>query len=160
MYPDNGNTAPQPMPSPSSCGDFCGVLPDCAPLAVPYVPFQQKGSRQYTPSEALGSGTLYPALNLPFHLNVQPGTDAASGMLGELQALEFVLVELGLYLDTHRDDSEAFALFQKYAKLEQAARERYEAEHGPIFRSSMTASKRFDWLTDPWPWELSEGGED
>lgn len=159
MYPDNGNTAPQPTSNPSACGDLCGVLPDCAPLAVPYVPFQQKGSRQYTPSEALGSGTLYPGLNLPFHVKVQPGTDAAAGMLGELQALEFVLVELGLYLDTHRDDSEAFALFQKYAKLEQAARERYEAEHGPIFRSSMAAGKRFDWLTDPWPWELSEGGE-
>lgn len=160
MYPDNNTPAPTPTPKPESpaCGDACGILPECAPLAVPYVPFQQKKAKQYLPAEALNNGTLYPGLNLPFHVKVKPGEDAAAGALGELQALEFVLVELGLYLDTHKDDTEAFALFKKYAAMEKEARERYEDAHGPIMRTAMMRSETFNWLNDPWPWNYTEGG--
>jgi len=86
------------------CDDACGTLPSCAPLAVPYVPFQQRGSKKYNQTEALANGTLFPGLNLPFHLKVNAPTPAENAAL-ELQALEFVITELGLYLDTHQDDS-------------------------------------------------------
>ena len=157
LYPDNGITTPDPAPMP--CSDSCGSLPECAPLAVPYVPFQQKNAKQYAPSDALNNGTLFPGLNLPFHVKSKPNGNAASGALGELQALEFVVVELGLYLDTHRDDKEAFTLFQKYTALEREARTRYEAAYGPILRSSMETRESYDWLNDPWPWNYGEGGE-
>ena len=62
LYPENGSQAP------GACADHCGTLPECAPLAVPYVPFQQTGSKRYTQQEALNNGTLFPGLNLPFHL--------------------------------------------------------------------------------------------
>lgn len=132
-------------------------MPACAPLAVPYVPFQQTGSKQYSHTEALNNGTLFPCLNLPFHVKVK-AADVASGALGELQALQFVLLELGLYLDTHPDDTEAFAVFKQFSAMEKEARGRYEATYGPLFKRSVANSDTFTWLNDPWPWNYTEGG--
>ena len=81
---------PNPMPNPPACADTCGTLPECAPLAVPYVPFQQTGSRRYSQQDALNNGTLFPGLNLPFHLKVD-ARNVVNGPLAELQALEFVV---------------------------------------------------------------------
>ena len=160
LYPDIDTNKPgMPEPEPSVCGDACGTLPSCAPLAVPYVPFQQTKPKRYSQSDALSNGTLFPGLNLPFHLKVD-APNAATGPLGELQALEFVLLELGLYLDTHQADSEAFALYQQYAALEKAGREKYESMFGPLFQRAVAGEKSFSgWIKNPWPWDYPEGGK-
>ena len=153
LYPENGSQAP------GACADHCGTLPECAPLAVPYVPFQQTCSKRYTQQEALNNGTLFPGLNLPFHLKAD-ARNVVNSPLAELQALEFVLVELGLYLDTHSGDAEAFELYKQYAALEKEAREKYEAANGPLFQRSTANSKTWNaWLSDPWPWNYQEGAE-
>ena len=146
-----------PETQTTACTDNCGTMPSCAPLAVPYVPFQQTGSKKYNQAEALNNGTLFPGLNLPFKAKVK-ASDVVNGPLAELQALEFVLVELGLYWDTHQDDKEAFALFQKYAAMEKEGRERYEAKYGPLTQAATAAGECFNWLVDPWPWNFPEGG--
>lgn len=140
-----------------SCSDRCGPLPSCAPLAVPYVPVQQERSKRYRQDEALANGTLFPGLNLPFHLKVD-ASPVPSGPLAELQALDFVLAELGLYLDTHQDDREAFELFQQYAKLAKEGRKRYESLYGPIKQSASSMDQSYTWLHDPWPWEYKKDG--
>lgn len=139
----------------SVCSDAEGFLPSCAPLAVPYVPFQQTGSKRYSQRDALKNGTLFPGLNLPFHINAV-ANDVGTGHLAELQALEFVLVELALYLDTHQGDSEAFELYKQYAAMEAEARTRYEAIHGPLtHRGVMNEKSWSSWLKDPWPWNYT-----
>ncbi len=140
------------------CPDRCGTLPSCSPLAVPYVPFQQTGSKKYDQAEALNNGTLFPGLNLPFKSNMKAG-DTVNGPLAELQALEFVLVELALYLDTHQNDKEAFELFQQYAALEREGRERYEAKYGPLTHAAAANADKYEWLKDPWPWAFQDGGK-
>lgn len=153
MYPENNTTN-----GPGGCGDGCGTLPECAPLAVPCVPFQQTGPKRYTQQDALSNGTLFPGLNLPFRVKSEAAR-VLGGALAELQALEFVLVELGLYLDTHQGDGEAFALYQQYAAMEKEAREKYEAAHGPITQAAAANAKAWAaWLGDPWPWNYQEGG--
>ena len=117
MYPDQGTNKP-------ACADGCGTLPECAPLAVPYVPFQQNNPQKYSQSEALSNGTLFPGLNLPFHLAVD-GSTLPSTPLAELQALEFVVLELKLYLDTHKDDTEAFNLFKQFSAMKKPPRAPY-----------------------------------
>ena len=141
----------------TGCADSCGTMPSCAPLAVPYVPFQQTGSKKYNQAEALNNGTLFPGLNLPFKAKEQ-ATDVVNGALAELQALEFVLVELGLYLDTHQGDTEAFALFQQHTALEKEGRRRYEEMYGPLTQTAAAAGEKYTWLKDPWPWNFQEGG--
>lgn len=141
-----------------ACGDNCGILPPCAPLAVPYVPYQQCCPKKYGQTQALENGTLFPGLNLPFHIKAEA---AALGVtpLTELQALEFVLTELGLYLDTHKDDTEAFAMFQEYAALEKEGRKRYESMYGPVTQTATAGFDKYVWYQDPWPWEYAEGGK-
>lgn len=145
--------------TPGTCGDANGTLPACAPLAVPYVPFQQTGAKKYDHNEALENGTLFPGLNLPFHLKAD-AAQVPMTPLAELQALEFVLVELGLYLDTHQEDAEAMELFRQYSALEKAGRERYEAKYGPVTQPATAQSKTWSWIKDPWPWNYQEGGKD
>ena len=138
-------------PLPGSCPEHYGTLPSCANLAVPYVPMQQRNAKRYEQTEALRNGTLFPGLNLPFHLKTNGSSLPANDPLTELQALEFVMHEMGLYLDTHPDDTEAFELFKQYAAMEKAARNAYSSKYGPMFRGADTET-RMRWLDDPWPW--------
>ena len=153
MNPDTGITN-------RPCADTCGTLPGCAPLAVPYVPFQQEGSQKYDQTNALANGTIFPALNLPFHLKVN-AAELPTSHSTQLQALLFVVTELGLYLDTHQDDTEAFKLFQQYTEMAREAKKRYEEMHGPLTKLSAGQDKTYRWLDDPWPWDYQqEGGAD
>lgn len=145
----------QPEQNTPGCPNGQGTLPCCAPLAVPYVPFQQEGEPKYGKTDALAQGTLFPGLNLPLQLAVQ-GKPVPQSPLSELQALHFVLTELGLYLDTHQKDQEAFRLFQKYAALYQEGKMRYEEKHGPLCQISAAADDHYTWLHDPWPWNHPE----
>ena len=146
----------EPSDRPSSCADSCGTMPSCAPLAVPYVPFQQTSPKKYSKADALANGTLFPALNLPFKAKVN-AAGVADTALSQLQALEFVLQELTLYLDTHSDDQEAFALFKEYAAMEAEARHAYEEMYGPLTSYSAASGEKYRWLCGNWPWNYPEG---
>ena len=139
----------------ASCPDYFGTLPSCAGLAVPYVPFQQDAPKKYAQAEALSNGTLFPGLNLPFHLKTE-GSALPSTPLTELQALEFVVLELGTYLDTHPDDTEAFTLFKQYAAMEKADKAAYESKFGPLTKSSAASGEKYSWLQEPWPWNYEQ----
>lgn len=151
MNPDTG-TNPRP------CGDACGTMPACAPLAVPYVPFQQQGSKNYSQADALANGTFFPGLNLPFHMKAE-AADLPDSCSTQLQALLFVVTELGMYLDTHRDDAEAFQLFKQYTTMAREAKQRYEEMHGPLTQMSAGQDAAYRWLDDPWPWEFKNEGD-
>ena len=151
MNPDTGITA-------RPCGDACGTMPACAPLAVPYVPFQQKGSQKYDQTNALANGTMFPWLNLPYHLKVD-AADLPDSHSTQLQALMFVITELGMYLDTHQDDAEAFQLFRQYTEMAREAKKQYEEMHGPLTQLNAGQDNAYRWLDDPWPWDFrKEGG--
>ena len=137
-----------------NCPEKYGVLPACAGLAVPYVPFQQEDPPKYSQSEALSNGTLFPFLNLPFFRKVE-GSTLPEGELTDLQAMEFVLVELGAYLDTHPEDREALSMFRQVAAMERAARSAYEKRCGPLTQWA-DSGEGYGWLRDPWPWNYEE----
>ena len=85
-----------------------GSLPSRAPLASAYVPMQESVEPNYPPQTAIARGTLFPGLDLPFRGMVNRPLPATP--LGELMAIDFVADELSLYLDTHRNDREAFEI--------------------------------------------------
>lgn len=131
-----------------------GILPGCAPLAVPYVPFQQMDPAMYDACEALNRGTLFPGLFLPFR-NRTEVTNAADGDLGSLMALAFALYDLGLYLDTHSGDSAALQKYQALAAQYENAMKEYVAKYGPILQTQVTGNQ-YTWLKNPWPWDYTE----
>ena len=134
-----------------------GRLPSMAPLANPYVPFQVENPPRYEPRKALGRGTLFPGLDLPFlgmvNKNEKPVTP-----LTELQTMAFMIQELALYLDTHREDNEALEVYRNYQRLYEQGREVYEKECGPMNHMSVTDGA-YKWLDDPWPWEYAKNRE-
>ena len=141
--------------SQSTCPAGQGSLPACGPFAVPFVVSQGPAPQRYSKSKALESGTLFPDLDLPFHLKVN-APQLADTKLNQLRALDFVLHELGLYLDTHPHDSEAFALFHNYVELEKAARESYVEQSGPLTQSDAALDSSYTWTNGPWPWQYRE----
>ena len=136
----------------AACDYRKGPLPDCAPLAVAYVPAQQSSKPGYDPEDALKRGTLFPGLDLPF-MNVV-NTRGFRGPLAEVMALCFVSHELQLYLDTHPDDREAFKTLKQMLELTAEAKRRYTAKYGPLCPADLEHSESFDWLSDPWPWTV------
>ncbi len=135
-----------------------GMLPAQAPLANPYVPFQRENPPKYEARKALVRGTLFPGLDLPFRGMVNEKEKPVTPMT-ELQTLAFAVQELALYLDTHRDDREAFELYRSYQHMYEHCLEEYRKSHGPMTHKQMAQGPCYEWLDDPWPWEYCKNKE-
>ena len=134
-----------------------GILPERAPLANPYVPFQPDDPPVYETPKGFIRGTLYPGLDLPFQgmVNKQEKPDTPTT---RLQTLGFALHELALYLDTHRDDQVALEMYRTYQKLYHQYMMDYSAQFGPM-NHGMPTEGEYRWLDDPWPWEYCANQE-
>ncbi len=130
-----------------------GTLPQRYPLATALTPMQEAAEPAYESGDALSRGTLFPGLDLPFMNIVNSGLPETPQ--NELMAIDFVAHELGLYLDTHAEDEEAFALFQNMLALRKEAQRRYMELCGPIRKSNLLQAERYSWLNDPWPWDYT-----
>ena len=134
-----------------------GRLPATAPLANAYVPYQLENPPMYEARKGLIRGTMFPGLDLPFmgmvnqkERNITPKT--------ELQTLAFVIQELALYLDTHRDDKEALEMYQAYQKMYHQGMMEYSRQCGPMNHRTPSEGE-YRWLDDPWPWEYCANKE-
>ena len=134
---------------------FDGKLPEMAPLANPYVPFQMNNPPKYDARKAIIRGTLFPGLDLPF-MGMVNKKELPATPLAELQTLGFALQELTLYLDTHREDAEALELYHQYQRIYHQGMEEYSKQCGPLNHLSPMERNEYEWLSDPWPWEYSK----
>ena len=135
-----------------------GRLPAMAPLANPYVPFQLENPPRYEPRKALVRGTLFTGLDLPFMGMVNKNEKPVTPMT-ELQTIAFAIQELALYLDTHRDDREAYELYCTFQKMYHDAKDEYKKDCGPLTHHSRVHQGEYKWLNDPWPWEYARNRE-
>lgn len=75
--------------------------------------------------------------------------------LEEIQAIDFVLDELRLYLDTHPTDSQAIQQFNQYASYSKQLKQRFESRFGPFNQDSLNGSNDYWlWKNSPWPWQV------
>ena len=72
-------------------------------------------------------------------------------MFDEIQALDFAINDLALYLDTHDEDEKALMLFKKYCTESKNLKDKYQKVYGPLTIYYPCNSWR--WLEGPWPWE-------
>ena len=140
-----------------ACTYKSGELPRCAPLAAGFVPFQQNTSPKYEARDALTHGTLFPALDLPFMNIANKNNPYAETPLGELMALDFAIHELTLYLDTHKEDRDAFDMQKTLLALAREGRREYTRRYGPVSTADLEDANSYTWLTGPWPWEYNDG---
>ena len=145
------------MPQKTQDHGMLGKLPAMAPLANPYVPFQLENPPVYEAKKGIVRGTLFPGLDLPF-MGMVNQRELPSSPLAELQTMAFAIQELALYLDTHRDDQEALALYRTLQKMYAEGKMVYEKKYGPLTHLSATDGE-YKWLHDPWPWEYAGNRE-
>ena len=96
---------------------------------------------------------IFPFQNQPNDTNPYAGTP-----LGELMALDFMIKELSLYLDTHPDDQEVFEALKSVIQLAQEGEKKYTQLYGPVSVTGVVYSDSYDWTHNPWPWENAERG--
>lgn len=75
--------------------------------------------------------------------------------LYELQKVDFTILELNLYLDTHPWDMQAINQYNYLVQLKQQVRQNYESRFGPLYNygNSYTTYPN-GWNQGPWPWEV------
>ncbi len=135
-----------------------GRMPEMAPLANPYVPFQLENPPKYELPKGLIRGTLYPGLDLPF-MGMVNRTPLPETAMTKMQALAFAVNELALYLDTHPEDEEALELYRRYQKMYHDASAEFSKDCRPMTHDTPVDHKRYTWMDEPWPWEYAANKE-
>ena len=72
-------------------------------------------------------------------------------MIDQIKSLDFAIIELGLYLDTHPDDQRALCMHKEYCKQAKDLKDKYQKMYGPL--TIFYPCNKWRWLEQPWPWE-------
>ncbi|MDD2422553.1 MAG: spore coat protein CotJB [Heliobacteriaceae bacterium] len=76
-------------------------------------------------------------------------------MLRCLQELEFVAIDLNLFLDTHPTDRAALQDFKRVSEELHKLKMAYEAKYGLLTVTGYGPDRYpWNWIEAPWPWEL------
>lgn len=81
-------------------------------------------------------------------------TTEQENMLHDIGVIDFVTVEMALYLDTHPMDREALEYFSHYMRMKNQLMRDYAVKYGPLSLSvADTCNKEWKWALQPMPWE-------
>ncbi|MFD1957547.1 spore coat protein CotJB [Paenibacillus thailandensis] len=72
----------------------------------------------------------------------------------ELQQVDFALVELTLYLDTHPQDLKALQQYNYLAQQRQTIAHQFELQYGPLLQFRSFSRYPWQWSEAPWPWQV------
>ena len=72
-------------------------------------------------------------------------------MIDQIKSLDFAIIELGLYLDTHPEDQKALCMHREYCKEVKDLKDKYQKMYGPL--TIFYPCNKWRWLEQPWPWE-------
>jgi spore coat protein JB len=77
-------------------------------------------------------------------------------LLQQIRELQFTIVELNLFLDTHPAERQALTLFDQVNRELQSKIERYQQTFGPLtVRGRNPGGNCWEWTEGPWPWETT-----
>ena len=82
-----------------------------------------------------------------------------SKLLRELMEVEFCVLDLALYLDTHPNDEGALRLHNTFVSKYNELEAMYKLKYGPLTIYDMS---KYPWqyIQSPWPWEIDYCGCD
>lgn len=72
-------------------------------------------------------------------------------IIDQIKSLDFAIIELGLYLDTHPEDQRALCMHREYCKETKDLKDKYQKMYGPL--TIFYPCNKWRWLEEPWPWE-------
>ena len=74
--------------------------------------------------------------------------------LEEIQAIDFVIDELVLYLDTHPTDQNAIQQYNHFALYSKQIKQKFEESFGPLQKGSVNIQQDYWAWSGPWPWQV------
>lgn len=77
-------------------------------------------------------------------------------LMRRIASYDFAIVELHIYLDTHPNDRSAEAKLNEYLEKSELLRKEYTSKFGPL-RANDTTTNSWAWISNPWPWDITEG---
>ncbi|AEE92008.1 Protein CotJB [Tepidanaerobacter acetatoxydans Re1] len=80
-------------------------------------------------------------------------------LLKEIMAVDFVLYELGLFLDTHPNEKRALEDHNSFTKKSYQLKTVYEEKYGPLHINSISGFP-YQYINEPWPWEIQYLGRE
>ena len=75
-------------------------------------------------------------------------------LLRRLSAAQFAAWELNIFLDTHPNNPEAIARYKAYKRTARELMAQFESKFGPLEAQNIYGDARFEWVNNPWPWEI------
>ena len=77
----------------------------------------------------------------------------AGSLLRRIQAEDFALYEVALYLDAYPTNKKALAFYDQHRKILTALKEEYKRQYGPLTIYDNPEGEEWKWVKGPWPWE-------
>jgi spore coat protein JB len=74
-------------------------------------------------------------------------------LLQRISALDFYIIDLHLYLNTHPDDNEAILLYNNCITQVIGLRDEYSRQYGMLLANNCTSKQPWQWIENPWPWQ-------
>lgn len=80
--------------------------------------------------------------------------DLRCRMLDDIRAIEFMAVELNLFLDINPHDHRALNEYNDYTRQLKELKYQFEQHFGPLTNFGYSYSlHHWRWIDRPWPWE-------
>ena len=74
-------------------------------------------------------------------------------LLNRISEIQFVCIELNLYIDTHPDDEAALSDYYHYGEMLNSLISEYERSYGPLIGFGHSVTRTGSWVCTAWPWE-------
>ncbi|NLT39728.1 MAG: spore coat protein CotJB [Clostridiales bacterium] len=74
-------------------------------------------------------------------------------LLQQITALDFYIIDLHLYLNTHPNDGQALELYNASVRKVKELREEYTQRFGMLLANNTESRQPWQWIDDPWPWQ-------
>ncbi len=75
-------------------------------------------------------------------------------LIKDIQRIQFVALELALYLNTHPTDERALNMRNRTIRKLMALQDEYIEKYGPLTLNCARFSYPWDWIDEPWPWQI------
>ncbi|OQB13880.1 MAG: CotJB protein [Firmicutes bacterium ADurb.Bin193] len=81
-------------------------------------------------------------------------------LLKELQELDFRMIELQLFLNTHPFEAKAVEEYNTAARKSKSMTEHFEKLYGPLKLGNDDNTVPWKWVNGPWPWQSYISGKE
>ena len=85
--------------------------------------------------------------------------DSRCMMEKRLSAAQFAVWEIHLFLDTHPNDEEALAAYNKYLARYEELYQQFTEKYGALSAQNTADDKNWQWVDAPWPWDSMKEGK-